>query len=207
MTTQELMALLALGFMGSFTPGPNTALSTTLAANHGLRRALPFVCAVPCGWGLLLLASSAGLGALVQEYPPVRWLLVAGGAGYLLWLAGRLIRTTVWSAQAHDAVPMRFMQGLALQFLNPKAWLLAISVASGWVLGFDNAAMRLLEVLPIFMAFGLASNLTYAVIGSALREWLQGPHHSGRRLVQFNRAMALGLVATAVWMVRDLWSA
>lgn len=207
MNEQELLALLALGFVGSFTPGPNTALSTTLAANHGLRRALPFVCAVPCGWGLLLLASSAGLGALVQQHPPVRWVLVVGGAAYLLWLAGRLVRTTVWSAPAQDPVPIRFAQGLALQFLNPKAWLLAISVASGWVLGLDNPTLRLLQVLPVFMGFGLISNLAYAAVGSALREWLQGPRQSGRRLVWFNRGMALGLMATAAWMLRDLWRA
>ena len=47
------MALLALTTAASFTPGPNTTLSTALAANYGLKRAMTFVCAVPVGWGLL----------------------------------------------------------------------------------------------------------------------------------------------------------
>ncbi len=43
MSSEELFALIALATVGTFTPGPNTALSATIAANHGLRRALPFV--------------------------------------------------------------------------------------------------------------------------------------------------------------------
>ena len=53
MTDTELTALLILATATSFTPGPNTTLSTALAANRGLRGALHFVCAVPVGWGLL----------------------------------------------------------------------------------------------------------------------------------------------------------
>ena len=203
MNTEELLALLVLATVGSFTPGPNTALSTTLAANHGLRLALPFVCAVPCGWGLLLLASSGGLGALVQEFPLVRWGLLVFGGLYLLWLAMRLARTTQLAAQQHDTVVVSFAQGVSLQFLNPKAWFLAISVTSGWVIGFGNTLERLIEVLPLFMSFGLSSNLTYACIGAALREWLQGPNGTAQRLVMFNRLMALSLVATVAWMARS----
>jgi threonine/homoserine/homoserine lactone efflux protein len=203
MTTEELFALLVLATVGSFTPGPNTALSTTLAANHGLRVALPFVCAVPCGWGLLLLACSGGLGALVQQFPAVRWGLLGFGGLYLLWLASRLARTTQLAAQQHQAVVVGFVQGVSLQFLNPKAWFLAISVTSGWVIGFGNTVARVIEVLPLFMFFGLSSNLTYACIGAALREWLQGPDGTARRLVAFNRVMALSLVATVLWMVRS----
>ena len=64
MSSEELFALIALATVGTFTPGPNTALSATIAANHGLRRALPFVCAVPAGWGVLLVLN-AGLHTLV----------------------------------------------------------------------------------------------------------------------------------------------
>ena len=72
MSEPELLALLALGLVGTFTPGPNNTLSAALAANHGLRHAWPFVCAVPCGWGVLLLACHAGLGVLVQQAPFAR---------------------------------------------------------------------------------------------------------------------------------------
>ena len=202
MSSEELFALIALATVGTFTPGPNTALSATIAANHGLRRALPFVCAVPAGWGLLLVLNAAGLGVMVLGYPPLRWGLLAAGVLYLLWLAWKLANTQHLSEAAIGPV-VGFKQGVMLQFINIKAWFLALSVVSGWVIGHDDTVARLLETLPIFMFFGLTSNLTYAWIGASLRHWLRGPNDTAQRLQWFNRIMALALLGTVVWMVRS----
>lgn len=199
MSSTELFALIALATVGTFTPGPNTALSATLGANHGLRHALPFVCAVPAGWGILLILNAAGLGAMVLGFPPLRWALLMAGAFYLLWLAYKLA-TAPQLGEASHGLPIGFKQGVLLQFVNIKAWLLAMSVVSGWVIGHDNTLARLIEALPIFMAFGLCSNLTYAWVGASLRHWLRGPNHTGQRLQWFNRCMALALVGTVAWM-------
>jgi len=202
MSSEELFALIALATVGTFTPGPNTALSATLAANHGMRRALPFVCAVPAGWGVLLVLNAAGLGVMVLGYPPLRWGLLAAGVLYLLWLAWKLASTQRLSEAALGPV-VGFKQGVMLQFINIKAWFLTLSVVSGWVIGHDDTVARLLETLPIFMFFGLTSNLTYAWIGASLRHWLRGPNDTAQRLQWFNRFMALALLGTVVWMVRS----
>lgn len=202
MSSEELFALIALATVGTFTPGPNTALSATLAANHGMRRALPFVCAVPAGWGVLLVLNAAGLGVMVLGYPPLRWGLLTAGVLYLLWLAWKLASTQRLSEAAVGPV-VGFKQGVMLQFINIKAWFLALSVVSGWVIGHDDTMARLLETLPIFMFFGLTSNLTYAWIGASLRHWLSGPNDTAQRLQWFNRFMALALLGTVVWMVRS----
>ena len=94
MTASELSALLVLATVGSFTPGPNTTLSTALAANLGLRPTLRFVLAVPFGWGLLLSLCAGGLGTLVVALPQLRWGIQAIGIAYLLWLALKLARTS-----------------------------------------------------------------------------------------------------------------
>jgi threonine/homoserine/homoserine lactone efflux protein len=199
MSQAELFALIALAAVGTFTPGPNTALSATLAANHGLRQALPFICAVPAGWGVLLVLNAVGLGAVVLGLPPLRWALMLMGALYLLWLAYQLASARSLS-EARTPLHMSFKQGVLLQFVNVKAWLLAMSVVSGWVIGHDNTTERLFETLPIFMGFGLVSNLTYAWVGASLRDWLRGPDDSAQRLQWFNRCMALALLGTVAWM-------
>lgn len=201
MSSAEFIALITLATVGTFTPGSNTTLSATLAANFGLRRALPFVCAVPVGWGLLLTLNAAGLGVLVLGFPPLRWGLLLAGVLYLVWLAWRLANTRRLN-EAVQSPRISFKQGVMLQFINIKAWFLALSVVSGWVIGHGNTPERLLETLPIFMFFGLASNLTYAWLGASLRYWLRGPNDTAQRLQWFNRGMALGLLITVVWMVR-----
>lgn len=204
MTDTELTALLLLATATSFTPGPNTTLSTALAANRGLRGALHFVCAVPVGWGLLFVLCAAGLGAMVVAVPLLRWGILAGGLIYLLWLASRLARSSSLSEADSARLNVTFWQGVALQFLNIKAWMLALAVVAGWIAGRQDATERTLQILPLMLAFGFFSNLLYALVGSLLRGWLAGPVvegvATGRRLLVFNRMMAGVLVLTALWM-------
>ena len=201
MNWQEFTALLVLATAMSFTPGPNTTLSTALAANHGLRRAIPFVCAVPLGWGVLLGICALGLGALVLAVPLLSWAIKLAGVAYLLWLASKIARSRQLSQADAARLSVTFWQGAALQFVNIKAWMLALAIVSGWIAGRADPGQRMAVVLPVMLAFAFASNLTYALAGSLLREWLAGPLGSGRRLVVFNRAMAAVLVVTALWML------
>ncbi len=201
MTWQEFAALLVLATAMSFTPGPNTTLSTALAANGGLRRAMPFVCAVPLGWGALLLVCAWGLGALVLALPLLNWAIKIVGVAYLLWLAWKLSQTRQLSEASAAALTVGFWQGVALQFVNIKAWMLALAIVSGWIAGRGESAQRLAIVVPTMLAFAFASNLLYATMGSLLRDWLRGPQGSGDRLRMFNRAMALVLLVTALWML------
>jgi threonine/homoserine/homoserine lactone efflux protein len=196
MTAQEFTALLLLGTAMSFSPGPNTTLSTALAANHGLRRALRFVCAVPIGWGLLLTVCAAGVGGLILAVPALRVAVKVLGVGYLLWLAYKLSRSGSLAQADSSRLNVTFWQGAALQFVNIKAWMLAISLVAGWVAGRADALERFAVVLPTMMLFAFVSNLAYATVGALLRDWLAG----GKRLLWFNRAMAAVLVATALWM-------
>jgi len=199
MTATELYALLVLATATSFTPGPNTTLSTALAANRSLRGAMHFVLAVPVGWGLLFTLCAVGLGSLVMAAPVLRGLIVGGGVAYLLWLAARLWRSGQLSGTDGLRMDVTFLQGVLLQFLNIKAWMLALSIVGGWVAGRPDAATRYLQTLPLMLFFAFSSNLTYAVMGSVLRHWLA----QGRRLLVFNRSLALVLVATAWWIA---WS-
>jgi threonine/homoserine/homoserine lactone efflux protein len=201
----ELSALLVLATATSFTPGPNTTLSTALAANGGLRSALHFVCAVPVGWGLLFALCAAGLGALVVAQPLLRWAVLMGGVAYLLWLAQRLWRSRSLNQVDKAQLTVTFWQGVGLQFVNIKAWMLALSLVAGWVAGRPDAWLRFAQVLPLMLAFAFLSNFTYALIGSVLRQWLAGPWvdgvATGERLSVFNRVMAMALVLTAGWML------
>lgn len=197
MSWQEFTALLVLATAMSFTPGPNTALATALAANGGLRRAMRFVVAVPVGWSLLLGLSAAGIGALVVAAPSLRWAIKALGVGYLLWLAWKLSGSARFAEADGGRLSVGFGEGVLLQFLNIKAWLLALTLVAGWVAGQPDALRRLAIIAPVMLVYAFASNFTYALAGALLRHWLA----QGRRLLWFNRTMAVVLALTAVWMV------
>jgi threonine/homoserine/homoserine lactone efflux protein len=202
MSAAELTALLAFCTAMSFSPGPNTTLSTALAANLGLKRALRFCLAVPAGWTLLMVGSGLGLGALVLGVPALRWGVKAGGIAYMVWLGWKLARVSQLTQVDPEKLQVGFWQGVGLQFLNIKAWMLALTLTAGWVVNAGgqpapNPYERLAIICAVMVGFAFTSNFTYAVLGSLLRQWLS----QGRRLLWFNRALALVLVATAAWMV------
>lgn len=196
MSWQEFTALLVLGTAMSFSPGPNNTLSTALAANRGLRGAMHFVCAVPVGWGVLMSLCAAGLGALLLAVPALALAVKVVGIVYLLWLAFKLSNAGALGQADHTFMNVTFWQGAALQFVNIKAWMFALTVVAGWIAGKPDAWLRLATVLPTMMFFAFVSNLAYAALGAVLSGWLA----HGVRLLWFNRAMAAVLVVTAWWM-------
>ena len=199
---EEFTALLVLSTAASFTPGPNTTLSAALAANLGLRSAMKFIVSVPLGWGFLLAICMAGLGNLVMAVPALRWVILLGGTLYLLWMARQLWRSREMAKADERRLRITFFQGVAIQFLNIKAWMLAITLTGGWVIHANgqvasNPNERLVQVVGVGMAFAFCSNFTYACVGSVLRQWLG----QGTRLIWFNRGLASLLVVTAGWVL------
>ena len=194
----DLLALLGVVTAMAFTPGPNTLLSASLAANRGLGPALRFCVAVPVGWCAMLLLCALGLGALIEAQPALRGAIKWGGLAYLLWLAAKLARSGALGEADRRRLHVGFWQGVALQFVNIKAWLAALLVVAGWIAPGPAEAFwpRLALVTPVMAAYAFGSNLSYALVGGLLRGWLA----HGQRLRRFNQGMAGLLLATALWM-------
>jgi threonine/homoserine/homoserine lactone efflux protein len=202
MSATEWTALFVFCTAMSFSPGPNTTLSTALAANHGLRRALRFCLAVPAGWVLLMLGCGLGLGALILGVPALRWGVKVLGVSYMLWLAWKLSGAAQLAQVDARKLDISFLAGMGMQFLNIKAWMLALTLTAGWVVNAagapaPNPGERLALVCAVMVVFAFTSNFTYALVGSLLRQFLA----QGRRLLWFNRMLAAVLVVTAAWMV------
>jgi len=202
MSSAEITALLLFCTAMSFSPGPNTTLSTALAANGGLPRALRFCIAVPAGWTLLMVGCGMGLGALVLHVPTLRWAVKLFGVAYMLWLAWKLAGARRLAELDASRLRVSFWQGVGLQFLNIKAWMLALTLTAGWVVNgagkpAPNPGERLAIICGVMAVFAFSSNFSYALAGSMLRQWLA----LGQRLLWFNRLLALVLAATAAWMV------
>ncbi len=201
MSSAELTTLLIFCTAMSFSPGPNTTLATALAANRGLKSALRFCLAVPAGWTLMMIGCGLGLGALVLGVPVLRWGVKLVGVAYMVWLAWKLANAGSMGQVDGDKLNVTFVAGAGLQFLNIKAWMLALTLTAGWVVNAagqpsTNPMERLAIIIVVMALFAFTSCFTYALVGSLLRDVLS----HGKRLLWFNRAIALVLIATAVWL-------
>ena len=196
----ELISLVIFTAAMSFSPGPNTMLTTAIATNEGVRKTIPFALAVPVGWLVIMLSCGLGIGTVVIEIPSLRLGIKLLGCAYLMWLSYKLCKSKQLLEVNASKLNVNFPKGVLLQFLNIKVWLLAITITGTWIIDANgqtatNPNERLALACAVVMFFAFTSNMTYALAGALFRTWLG----SGNRLAIFNYFLALVLMLTALW--------
>jgi threonine/homoserine/homoserine lactone efflux protein len=189
MPRETFLALVLFAFTTSITPGPNNMMLFASGVNFGFRRTIPHMFGIGAGFLSLLLGVGLGLGALLRTMPLVYVVLKFAGGTYLVWVAWKIGTSRSLSEQQTGARPMSFTRAAAFQWINPKAWVMAVTAMATYTV----PQMYLASVLIVgaaFAAVNVPSVSTWAGFGSALREWLSDPV----RLKWFNITMAVLLV-------------
>ena len=196
MTLDVFAALFLFAFVTSITPGPNNLMLMASGVNFGFRRTIPHMLGIGAGFLSLLLGVGFGLGAVLAAWPPLHMALKVAGGAYLLYLAWRIAmaRSMGNADGAGEASrPMSFLEAAAFQWVNPKAWVMAVTAMAV----YTSPQAPFLSVLLVASAFALVNVpcvSTWAGFGVALRGFLAEP----ARLKWFNIVMGLLLVAS-VW--------
>ncbi|MCQ1572054.1 LysE family translocator [Neorhizobium galegae] len=191
MSLETFLALVLFAFTTSITPGPNNMMLFASGVNFGFTRTIPHMLGIGAGFLSLLIAVGLGLGALLHSVPIVYTGLKFAGGAYLLWVAWKIGTSRSLSDGKTGAQPMTFIGAAAFQWVNPKAWVMAVTAMAT----YTNPEYYLPTVMLVGLAFAavnVPSVSTWAGFGSALREWLSVP----ARLKWFNITMALLLVAS-----------
>ncbi|MFC4278730.1 LysE family translocator [Achromobacter aloeverae] len=196
----SLLAPLALfALVSSITPGPNNVMLAASGLNFGFRRTLPHLLGVSIGFTLMILLVGAGLGTVFQNAPVLYTLLKYAGAAYLLYLAWKIARAGELSEDGRRAQPMTFLQAAAFQWVNPKAWVMAVGIAAAYIPA-NGFYANLLVGTAVCGAINLPSVGVWVMFGSSLRGLLRKP--AAVRI--FNGGMALLLVASLYPVALDL---
>ncbi|MDF2231359.1 LysE family translocator [Albimonas sp. CAU 1670] len=201
---ENLAALAALAFAASFTPGPNNALLSASGARFGLRATLPHARGVALGFPLMVFCVALGLGQAFQQSEILREVLRWGGAALMAWLAWKIASArpapAQVSAEPDGRRPWSFLQAAAFQWVNPKAWVMAVGIAAPFVEG-ASPVRHALVAAGVFALSGLLSTHAWAAFGAVMGRFLG----QGLRLRLFNLAMAgLILLGVAALLVEDL---
>jgi threonine/homoserine/homoserine lactone efflux protein len=183
-------------FVMSITPGPNNVMLTAAGANFGLRRTVPHILGVTAGFAVLVSAACGGLGVLFTRWPQVHIVLKWVGAAYLLFLGWQMLRSR-GAAAGSAGKPITFWEAAAFQFLNPKAWIIALTAATLFLPPGLGPLPAISYVATIVTLVNLPCITAWALFGSSLGLLLTRP--TARRI--FNWAMAAGLGATGIMMV------
>ncbi|WP_037311341.1 LysE family translocator [Ruegeria halocynthiae] len=190
MTFDILLALIAFAFVSSITPGPNNLMLMASGANFGFRRTIPHMLGIGLGFTFMVLLVGAGLVQLFDRYPVSYTVLKLVSVIYLLYLAWKIAHAAPVQGGNASGVPMTFLQAAAFQWVNPKAWAMALTATTAYTP--DQTLKAIAVVALVFGAVNLPSVSTWTVLGQQMARVLTNP----RRLVVFNWTMAALLIAS-----------
>lgn len=198
------MASFAL--VGAITPGPVNVLALRHGSQGAHRQALLYVLGASLSYVAVVATMGLGATQLQQLLPRLartgQWLCAA----YLLWLAWKLACAPVGPPRATGSEQplgpwQAFGQGVAVQTLNPKAWLFALSAVGVFVLPQPQAPQASHTALGLLCAVSLLACLLgvgcWAVLGRALVRVLTSP----QRQRALHALLAALLVASVVGML------
>jgi len=184
-------ALIMFAFVSSITPGPNNMMLLASGANHGMLRSLPHLLGVTCGFSLMLVILGVGIMQLFDAYPLSLQVLQVISAIYLLYLAYKIATSQpVDDSTAQPGKPISFVQAVLFQWVNPKAWTMAISSISIYAPSHQLSSILLVSV--VFALVNLPCCTSWLMMGRQIQRMLTSASH----IRIFNYSMAVLLVSS-----------
>ena len=190
MTFDSFLTFALFAAVATGTPGPNNLMVMASGANFGLRRTFPHILGIALGFGLMIVLVALGMGRVFAALPWLETVLLVLSAVFLLYLAWKIATAAPpVEADSPEGRPLTFFQAAGFQWVNPKAWAMALTTVSVYILP-DQALLAGM----VFAAVSLPLVSVWTVAGEAIGRLLRTP----RALRCFNIAMAALLIGTMI---------
>ncbi len=188
-------ALLGFAIATSCSPGPNNLMVMASGANFGLRKTLPHMLGIAVGFCALIFVMGIGLMVVFEKFPMIQNVLLVLSIAYLLWLAWKIASAKPANKAQGGSRPFSFLQAVSFQWVNPKAWAMAVSANTIYAPNHDLASVLL--VVLVFGFISLPNSTMWVSFGVLIQRWLG----NGRALRVFNVTMALLLILSFIPMI------
>ena len=193
-----LHSLIVFIWIGAITPGPVNLVAVASGLHFGWRATWSFVLGASVAYTVVVFISGMGLGQLIVSHHQIRQAIVAVGVIYLLYMAYRIMTMApIKSGESEISSPPSFVAGALMQWLNPKAWL----VASSGIGIFISEQPDVYHALAIFCLLALVVCFigvgSWVVVGQYFQKLLLRPQYQ----TWLNRALAVLLCIATIPIV------
>ncbi|MGO1524322.1 MAG: LysE family translocator [Nesterenkonia sp.] len=186
---------------GAGTPGPNNTIALASGAAFGLRKTIPTIIGVNIGFPTMVLVVGLGLSGVLTQWPWVLDALRPVGVLYLLWLSWKIATGPTDLQQRRAGRPPGVLQMALFQWVNPKAWTLAVAALSAYTGFWDSFLAEMLVLALIALVFGAPCTALWALLGVGAGRFISNPLH----MRIFNLVMAGLLVVSLVPAAVGTW--
>jgi len=195
MNLDMLIALSVFCLVSSITPGPNNLMLLSSGINFGIRRSLGHLFGVALGFNAMVILVGIGISQIFEIYPDAYIVLKYVSIVYLTYLAYKIANSGALSDNKERQKPITFVQAVLFQWVNPKAWTMALSVNA--VYAPDQSLTAVLVVSGVFLLWNFPAILVWLMAGQGMKRFLSEP----AKLKMFNILMAGLLVASFIPML------
>jgi threonine/homoserine/homoserine lactone efflux protein len=164
----------------------------TSGVKYGLGRTLPHLAGVILGFALMIAVVGLGLDILFERFPQILPVMRVAGSIYMVWLALKIVLAKPIGEIEPGGRPIGFLAAAGFQWVNPKAWVMALSVLSAYSGLSDDYVRSVLLIAVLCTVIAIPCSGAWALFGSSMRQFLGNP----RTARLFNFAMAALLVAS-----------
>ena len=192
----NLAAFALFAVATSVTPGPNNIMVASSAAHNGVRATVSHILGISLGFGAMVVVVGFGVAGPLAAHPAVHAVLRWVGGAWIVWIAWTITRagSMAFPAGPAGAAPMGFMAAALFQWVNPKAWILAVATTTTYASSESGLAGQILAFAALFAALSIPCTLLWSLLGAGAGRVLRSP----MQLRAFNAVMAALLVLSVL---------
>lgn len=192
------LPLIIFCFSTSITPGPNNLMIMLSGVKFGLKKSMPHYLGIILGFCAMVILVGLGLGEIFTRFPILHQIIKYAGALYMLYLAAKIVMSDPHLAKVSGKdKPLSFFQAVLFQWINPKAWIMAIGSVATYTSISGNMFTQILIIGLVYLLSGIPCTGTWLVGGAALSKYLHNPSH----MRKFNWTMGLLLALSILLML------
>lgn len=194
-TITMILSIASFGMASTMTPGPNNIMLLSSGLTFGYKRTIPHALGINFGFPFMVVCVGLGIGKLFELYPFIYTVLKLAGISYMVWMAWHIANTkgSLETKNKKDK-PFTFIQAALFQWVNPKAWIMAVTSTAAFITDHEMAFIQVMIISCIYFICALVSTNAWAVGGLALRHFIRN-----EKWVQiFNITMAILILGSVV---------
>jgi len=191
-----VLSITSFALAGVLTPGPNNIMLLSSGLTFGYKNTIPHMLGVMLGFPIMVIFVGLGVGAIFEVFPIAFTILKFIGISYLFWMAWHIANSKgeIKTKNNKSSKPFTFIQAASFQWVNPKAWFMAITATVSFVTNVEYGFIQVLIIALIFMLSGLLSTNTWTLGGVYLKKFIKNTLH----VKIFNICMAILIVASVL---------
>ena len=194
MSFELIVLLLTFSISMTITPGPNNVMVTASGVNFGYKKTLPHILGITFGFPLMIALIGLGLGSVFKSFPIIHLILKYIGAAYLLYLAYKIATFSTFDTNSDRNKPFTFFQAVLFQWVNPKAWSIAVGAIATYTSVDNNVFFEVLLIVFVFCIVCFPCVSLWVIIGTNIKRLLSTDYY--RKI--FNISMACLLIISLV---------